>query len=209
MAVSGEIDLLGARIFQGALDLGQQNVLLDQVRTIVRAAPLARPVTPAGRPMSVRMSAAGPYGWFTDHTGYGYRPTQPNGAPWPPIPDMLLSLWQKYSNATRQPECCLVNWYAPDARMGLHQDKDEGDMTQPVLSISLGDMALFRMGGTARGGPTQSIWLSSGDLVVLGDGARLAYHGIDRLRAHSSTLLPKGGRINLTLRVVTPAPHQG
>ena len=87
--------------------------------------------------------------------------------------------------------------------MGMHQDKDEGDFSHPVLSISLGDEALFRMGNETRGGKTESVWLRSGDVVVMGGKARLKHHGIDRVRFGSSTLLPKGGRINLTLRVVS------
>ena len=86
--------------------------------------------------------------------------------------------------------------------MGLHQDKDEGDFSWPVVSVSLGDDALFRIGNVTRGGSTESVWLTSGDVVVMGGDARLAYHGVDRIRFQSSTLLPKGGRINLTLRAV-------
>ena len=87
--------------------------------------------------------------------------------------------------------------------MGLHQDRDEGDFTQPVLSISLGDEALFRIGNTTRGGKTESIWLKSGDVAVMAGTSRLVYHGIDRIRLGSSGVWPGGGRINLTLRVVT------
>jgi alkylated DNA repair protein (DNA oxidative demethylase) len=88
--------------------------------------------------------------------------------------------------------------------MGLHQDRDEGDFSHPVLSISLGDDALFRIGGIERGGPTESVWLESGDVLLLAGTARLAYHGVDRIRAGSSGLLSGAGRINLTLRVVDP-----
>ena len=101
------------------------------------------------------------------------------------------------------PECCLVNFYSDGARMGLHQDKDEGDFEMPVVSVSLGDDALFRIGGRDRRDPTESVWLSSGDVLVLKRDSRLAYHGIDRVKPGSSTLLSNGGRINLTLRVVT------
>jgi alkylated DNA repair protein (DNA oxidative demethylase) len=95
-----------------------------------------------------------------------------------------------------------VNFYGEGAKMGMHQDKDEGNFDWPVVSVSLGDDALFRMGATERGGSTESIWLRSGDVVVMGGPARLAYHGVDKIRFGSSTLLPKGGRINLTLRAI-------
>lgn len=203
MTLPQEIDLNGVRIFQGALDRQAQIDLLEDVRCILRTAPLVQPYTPSGKPMSVRMSAAGDFGWVTDRAGYRYQRLHPNSAPWPPIPNSLLLLWSKYSNSTRTPECCLVNWYAPDAKMGLHQDRDEADLTQPVLSISLGDDARFRVGGTTRNDPTRSVWLSSGDIAVLGGAGRLAFHGVDKIRAGSSSLMPKGGRINLTLRVVT------
>lgn len=122
---------------------------------------------------------------------------------WPVIPDRLLELWHGVTGLQRQPESCLLNYFGPDAKMGLHQDKDEADFSFPVVSVSLGDDGLFRMGDTRRGGKTDSIWLNSGDVVVMGGAARLAYHGVDRIRFQSSRLLPKGGRINLTLRVVT------
>lgn len=87
--------------------------------------------------------------------------------------------------------------------MGLHQDRDEADFSWPVVSASLGDDGLFRIGNRTRGGTTESVWLASGDVVVMGGGARLTYHGIDRIRFGSSRLLPQGGRLNLTLRIVT------
>ncbi|NVO22229.1 alpha-ketoglutarate-dependent dioxygenase AlkB family protein [Donghicola mangrovi] len=203
MTLPQEIDLNGVRVYQGALDRSAQVSLLEDVRAILRAAPLVRHVTPSGKPMSVRMSAAGDFGWVTDRSGYRYQRHHPSGTPWPPIPASLLLLWNKYSKSDRAPECCLVNWYAPDAKMGLHQDNDEADLTQPVLSISLGDDARFRVGGPERSDPTRSIWLSSGDIAELGGAGRLAYHGVDKIRAGSSSLMPSGGRINLTLRVVT------
>jgi alkylated DNA repair protein (DNA oxidative demethylase) len=104
------------------------------------------------------------------------------------------------------PEACLVNLYRPGARMGLHQDRDEADLAAPVVSVSLGDDALFRLGGTSRQGPTRSLVLGSGDVVVLGGDARLAFHGIDRILPGTSALVPGGGRINLTLRRVSPPP---
>jgi alkylated DNA repair protein (DNA oxidative demethylase) len=190
-------------IHSGYFPTDAQVALVAELRSILAEAPLAQPVTPRGTPMSVRMSAAGEYGWISDRKGYRYESLHPSGVPWPPIPQCLLAMWTALVPDARKPECCLINWYDATAKMGMHQDRDEADLTQPVVSVSLGDEALFRMGNTSRGGKTESVWLRSGDVVVMGGSARLAYHGIDRIRPNSSTLLPKGGRINLTLRVVT------
>lgn len=197
-----DLRLNGAAIWQGWLDTAEQAALLGELRAVARAAPFFRPVTPRGQPMSVRMTAAGRYGWVSDRRGYRYEPRHPSGVAWPPIPAPVLALWQALTGLSRAPDCCLVNYYGEGARMGLHQDRDEADFSWPVLSVSLGDEGLFRVGCTTRGGPTESLWLKSGDVAVLGGPARLAYHGVDRIRFRSSTLLPEGGRINLTLRVV-------
>jgi alkylated DNA repair protein (DNA oxidative demethylase) len=196
------IDVNGIAVLPGFLDPQQQARMVDDIRAVVQAAPLVRPVTARGKPMSVRMTAAGPFGWISDRRGYRYDARHPSGVAWPAIPQSVLAVWRAVANVSADPECCLVNFYDADARMGLHQDRDEANFDMPVVSISLGDDALFRIGGAARGGKTQSIWLRSGDVAVMGGAARLAYHGIDRLRPGSSTLLPNGGRINLTLRVV-------
>ncbi len=195
----------GFVIHPGHLDAGAQAAMLDDIRQVLRAAPLVQPVTPGGRPMSVRMSAAGRLGWITDRRGYRYADRHPDGMPWPPIPASVLAVWRAVSGTDAEPDCCLINFYAPGARMGLHQDRDEGDFSFPVVSISLGGEALFRMGGTERSAPTSSVWLRSGDVVVMGGPARLAWHGVDRIRAGTSALMPQGGRVNLTLRVVRPA----
>ena len=195
--------LSGVRVLPGRIDPVAQAALVADLRAVARAAPFLTPETRGGRKMSVRMTAAGRFGWVSDRGGYGYAPQHPSGVPWPPIPPALLALWQAVVPAARLPECCLVNFYGEGARMGLHQDRDEADPTQPVVSVSLGDAALFRVGGTERGGPTRSVWLSSGDVVVLEGAGRMAFHGIDRIRFGSSALLPGGGRINVTLRVVT------
>lgn len=186
----------------GLLDRAAQEALAGDVRAIVRAAPLVTHVTPSGRPMSVRMTAAGRLGWVSDRQGYRYAPHHPSGLPWPPIPDRVLALWRSLSGWPADPDCCLVNWYGPGARMGLHQDRDERDLTAPVLSVSLGDTGVFRIGGTARGGPTARIDLASGDVLALAGPARLAFHGVARILPGTSTLLREPGRINLTLRVV-------
>lgn len=192
----------GFDIHAGLIAAAEQAIWVEDIRAVVAAAPLVSPVTPGGRPMSVRMTAAGRLGWVTDQAGYRYAARHPGGGDWPPIPARVLGLWHRVTGLDRTPDCCLINFYGEGARMGMHQDKDEGDFTFPVLSVSLGDDALFRMGGVDRPTPTQSVWLHSGDVVVMGGDARLAFHGIDRVRHGSSTLLPKGGRINLTLRVV-------
>ena len=195
--------LRGFEIHQGFLDRAAQEALVADLRAVLAAAPLVQPVTPRGRPMSVRMSAAGRFGWITDRKGYRYAETHPQGVPWPPIPTSVLAIWDAVAGTPRQPECCLINWYGEGARMGLHQDRDEADFSQPVVSVSLGDDGLFRMGNAERGGKTESVWLGSGDVVVMGGDARLRHHGVDRIRFGSSTLLPNGGRVNLTLRGVT------
>lgn len=192
----------GFRLYKSWLDRTAQEALRAEVAAVVAAAPPFSPMTPWGKPMRVRMTSAGRYGWFADRRGYRYVDRHPEGAPWPPIPEGALAIWRALVGPERMPDCCLVNLYDAGARMGLHRDADEADFSWPVLSVSLGDAAVFRMGGPARTGPTQSVVLESGDVVLMGGAARLAYHGIDRIRAGSSTLLPDGGRINLTLRVV-------
>jgi alkylated DNA repair protein (DNA oxidative demethylase) len=163
----------------------------------------------SGRPFTVRMSNCGPLGWVSDQSGYRYQPTHPEtGRPWPPIPATLLALWDELARYPDPPEACLINFYAPTAKMGLHQDRDEEDFAAPVVSISLGDCCLFRVGGLKRSEPTRAFRLSSGDVLVLGGGARLAFHGVDRVYEGTSSLLPEGGRINLTLRRVTRSARE-
>lgn len=194
--------LRGFKIHKGFLNPSAQVKLLEAVRGIAKMAPVFSPMTPYGKPMTVQMTSAGSYGWYSDANGYEYRTEHPQGMAWPTIPTEILDIWDAVSDTQRRPECCLVNFYGKNARMSLHQDSDEADFEYPVVSVSLGDEGLLRVGGTTRGGKTDSIWLQSGDVVVMGGQARLAYHGVDRIRFGSSNLLPKGGRINLTLRVV-------
>jgi len=202
----------GAKLYPGLLSRAAQEQMLEEVLKVVATAPLYRPEMPkTGRPMSVEMTNAGTLGWVTDKAhGYRYQETHPvTGAPWPAIPQTLLGLWQFVAGYSAPPEACLVNYYGPDAKMGLHQDKDEIALDAPVVSVSLGDDALFKVKGPDRSGPTSwSVKLNSGDVVVLAGKARMYFHGIDRTYPGTSTLLPRdtfpdGGRINLTLRRVT------
>lgn len=204
--LSKPLSVGGFLVYQEFLDVKAQAELMAEVESIWTAAPPVRPVTRWGKQMSVAMSSAGDLGWTTDRRGYRYEAHQPDGSGWPPIPDPLLHLWRTVTALDVLPDSCLVNLYQGNAKMGLHQDRDEADMRFPVVSVSLGDEALFRIGGTERTDSTQSIWLRSGDVVVMGGPARLAYHGIDRIRVGSSTLVPQGGRVNLTLRVAGPQP---
>jgi DNA oxidative demethylase len=199
--------LRGLELRPGYLDRAGQEALLAAIREAIRQAPLYTPTMPrTGQPFSVRMTNCGPLGWVSDAAGYRYQPTHPmTGEPWPPIPELALRAWQDLAGDAPVPEACLINVYAPTARMGLHQDRDEKDFSAPVLSLSLGDTCLFRVGGTRRNDPTRSLRLASGDAVVLGGEARLAFHGVDRIMPGTSTLLPEGGRINLTLRRVGAA----
>ena len=195
----------GMRLISGHLDRPAQEAMLAAVRAVIRAAPLYTPRMPkSGKPMSVCMTNCGPLGWVTDERGYRYQPTHPEtGQNWPSIPELLLDAWRNLSDYPHPPQACLINVYGADAKMGLHQDRDEQDFSAPVVSLSLGDTCLFRLGGTRRNDPTRSFRLASGDALVLGDHARLAFHGVDRIVPGRSTLIPEGGRINLTLRRVT------
>ena len=197
----------GVSYFAGFLDRAKQEALREEVLAILDQAPLYRARMPrTGKPFSVRMSNCGPLGWMSDETGYRYQATHPETSrPWPPIPASLLKAWAKLAPDAPAPEACLINVYHANARMGLHQDRDERELAAPVVSLSLGDTALFRVGGLERRDPTRSFRLESGDAMALSGPSRLAFHGVDRIFPGTSTLLAEGGRINLTLRRVTPA----
>lgn len=197
----------GFRHLPGRLDGAAQAAILAEVLASVEAAGWFQPTMPRfGQPLSVRMCNLGPLGWVSDRSGYRYQAHHPDtGRPWPPMPRMLHELWDELTGCPHPPEACLVNLYRGRARMGLHQDRDEADLAAPVLSISLGDAALFRVGGDDRRGPTRSLTLESGDVVILAGDSRLCFHGIDRTLPGTSDLVPGGGRINLTLRRVTLA----
>ena len=192
----------GISVFKAFLPASDQLRLVEALRRVAGQAPVFSLKTKSGKSMSVRLTAAGDFGWFSDQRGYRYVKQHPSGVNWPEIPAEIMAIWRAVAGEVPDPECCLVNFYGEGARMGLHQDRDEANFDWPVVSISLGDDALFRVGGTERGGKTESIWLQSGDVAVMGGPARLNYHGIDRIKFGSSSLLKEGGRLNITLRVV-------
>ncbi|MCJ2091683.1 alpha-ketoglutarate-dependent dioxygenase AlkB [Methylobacterium sp. J-072] len=199
----------------GFLDPAARARLAAEVAAVLASAPPVTPCMPrTGKPFSVRMSNAGPLGWVSDRSGYRYQPTHPEtGAPWPAIPRTALAVWDALAAFPAPPEACLINLYAPDARMSLHQDRDEADFSAPVVSLSLGAAALFRYGGLQRSDPTRSVRLHPGDALVIGGASRLIHHGVDRLYPENDLLtenplpgfLPAGGRCNLTLRRVSAA----
>ena len=194
------------RHLPNALDEPAQIELRDTIRDILCAAPPFQPAMPrTGKPFSERMSNCGSLGWVSDKDGgYRYQATHPvTGAPWPPMPEALIALWQTVARCPRLPEACLINLYDGKAKMGAHQDRDEADLSAPVLSVSLGDDAVFHVGGRSRGDRKTRVTLRSGDVLLLEGESRLAFHGIDRVLPGTSMLLPEGGRINLTLRRVT------
>lgn len=195
----------GLNYFPSYFDRTAQEALVATLEQQLARAPFYTPVMPkSGRPFTVRMSNLGRLGWVSDRAGYRYQPQHPEtGEPWPPIPQMVMEVWRKVSDYAPEPEACLVNYYREGAKMGLHRDEDEEDFSAPVVSISFGDTAIFRIGGTERGGETETLKLASGDVLVMGGPSRLRYHGIDRVLAGTSSLLKEGGRLNLTLRRVT------
>tara|TARA_R110000868_G_scaffold35321_10_gene126826 strand:- start:4205 stop:4831 length:627 start_codon:yes stop_codon:yes gene_type:complete len=206
MNVALETGFEGLTLHPSVLDGAAQRALLAELEAAFKAAPPYRPTMPrTGKPWSIRQTNLGPLGWLSGKESYEYAPRHPlTNNPWPAIPAALLALWADLAGYRAPPECCLVNLYESDkARMGLHQDRDEEALDAPVLSLSLGDTCVFRVGGFARSEPTKSFRLASGDVLVLGGAARMRFHGVVRIIPASSQLLPQGGRINLTLRRVT------
>lgn len=191
----------GFVIHPGALGAEAQAALAAEVLALADDAPFYAPATPWGKPMRVLQTSLGAVGWITDRKGYRYSENHPvTGRPWPAMPQSLLELWARYADPERPPDSCLVNLYRGEAKLGLHVDSDEADLSAPVLGISLGDTAVFRLGGQDRREPTRTLRLSSGDINLLTGEARSAHHGVDRILAGSSRLIPGGGRLNLTLR---------
>ena len=205
MTAEKQINRYGVQVVPFMLNHKDQSGLLADLQNIAKAAPPFSLKTRWGKDMSVKMTAAGRFCWFSDRKGYRYIEAHPvTETAFPPIPALALKVWDRFETRV-PPDCCLINYYGASARMGLHQDRDESDFSYPVVSVSLGDPALFRIGGQNRKDPTTSFWLESGDVMALQGDTRLAFHGIDRIKFGESALLPKGGRLNLTLRRVAPA----
>ncbi|MEH3105871.1 MAG: DNA oxidative demethylase AlkB [Sphingomonas fennica] len=194
----------GAVVLPG-FALGEADALIEGIAGIALEAPFRRMETPGGRQMSVAMTSAGPLGWTSGRRGYGYAATDPaSGRPWPAMPPAFSALAMRAAAAGGfagfVPDSCLVNRYEAGARMALHQDRDERDMGQPIVSVSLGLPATFLWGGAARSNPAARVPLRHGDVVVWGGPARLTFHGIAPLKAGAH---PATGecRYNLTFRV--------
>jgi DNA oxidative demethylase len=178
--------------------------LLCAVERITAASPFRNMVTPGGFTMSVAMTNCGKAGWITDRRGYRYAEIDPlTEKPWPAMPKLFADLAARAAAtagfADFAPDGCLVNRYEPGARMSPHQDKDERDFTQPIVSISLGLAATFLFGGEKRSDRPKRLRLESGDVVVWGGPARMAFHGIDPV-SQSVDSLTGVYRYNLTMR---------
>ena len=198
----------GAVLLRGfALD--DATSLLQAVEAVLVQAPLRHMQTPGGFTMSVAMSNCGALGWVSDPTGYRYAARDPlTNQPWPVMPAGCLALAQRAAAqagyADFQPDACLINEYLPGAKLSLHQDKDEQDLTAPIVSLSLGLPAVFLFGTPRRKDRPQRYRLVHGDGVVWGGASRLAYHGVAPLAEGEHALLGRR-RINLTFRRVRPA----
>jgi alkylated DNA repair protein (DNA oxidative demethylase) len=181
-----------------------ETALIEAVETATKEAPFRHMVTPGGFTMSVAMSNCGAAGWVTSRAGYRYQSEDPEtGRPWPAMPPVFVDLARdaaaKAGYAGFMPDACLINRYEPGARMSLHQDRDEADYSQPIVSVSLGLPALFLFGGPKRTDRAQRIPLQHGDVVVWGGPSRLFFHGVNELKDGAHPLMGRR-RINLTFR---------
>lgn len=184
--------------------LENEERILRQIEHVIQHAPLRHMTTMRGYQMSVAMTNCGPLGWVSDRKGYRYEKTDPEtGMLWPAMPDALMQLAQNAASEAGyhnfEPDACLINCYAPKTKLSLHQDKDESDFDEPIVSVSLGLPATFLFGGLNRQDPTQKIPLFHGDVVVFGGASRLVYHGVAPLKQNIHPLLGER-RINLTFR---------
>jgi alkylated DNA repair protein (DNA oxidative demethylase) len=193
----------GAVLLRG-FALPREIELLAAIESVTAAAPFRHMMTPGGYTMSVAMTTCGTVGWVTDRKGYRYSPTDPaTGKPWPPMPECFQALAAEAAAEAGyrdfQPDSCLINRYEPGTKLSLHQDQDEQDMSQPIVSVSLGLPATFLFGGPKRADPTAKYPLQHGDIAVWGGPSRLTFHGVATLKDGQHPLLGRK-RINLTFR---------
>lgn len=200
-------DLVPGAVVLRAFALAEADDLLAALAPVITAAPFRHLQTPGGQTMSVAMTNCGTHGWVSDRRGYRYAPSDPaSGRPWPAMPAVLTNLAGRAAATAGfndfAPDACLINRYAPGSRMGLHQDRDEADFSQPIVSVSLGLPAVFLFGGATRGERALRVPLAHGDVVVWGGPARLFFHGIAPLKDghHPAT---GACRLNLTFRRAT------
>jgi DNA oxidative demethylase len=204
MAEPARQDIVPGAVLLRGRTLADEDALLAALDAVVAQAPFRHMVTPGGFTMSVAMTNCGKAGWVTDRSGYRYQPDDPvSGLPWPPMPDVFFRLAMQAAAEAGfpgfVPDACLINHYEPGAKMSLHQDKDEGDFGNPIVSVSLGLPATFQFGGLARSDKTLKLQLEHGDVVVWGGPARLAFHGVAPLADGEHAVLGRQ-RINLTFR---------
>lgn len=205
VAASSLTEMLGeGAILLRGFALREAKTLVKAVERVAAEAPFRHMITPGGYRMSVGMTNCGRAGWITDRRGYRYDALDPvTQRPWPAMPAVLQRLAMRAAEAAGftdfAPDACLINRYEPGARLTLHQDKNERDFTQPIVSVSLGLPAVFLFGGLRRADRPRRLTVESGDVVVWGGVARLAFHGIDKL-AEGEDPLTGNYRINLTLR---------
>ncbi|WP_137888442.1 DNA oxidative demethylase AlkB [Pseudomonas sp. 2FE] len=193
----------GAMLLRG-FAVTDERELLGALAEVIAQAPFRHMVTPGGFRMSVGMSNCGALGWITDESGYRYGPIDPlSGQPWPALPEVFLRLAAQAAERAGfsrfVPDACLINRYEPGSRLSLHQDKNERDFGEPIVSVSLGLPAVFLFGGSRRSLPPRRIGLMHGDVVVWGGPARLSYHGVLPLKEGFHSLVG-AQRLNLTLR---------
>jgi alkylated DNA repair protein (DNA oxidative demethylase) len=203
-ASPGDLPLAEGAVLLGGFAAPVEASLLDALDRVVAAAPFRHMVTPGGHRMSVAMTNCGAAGWATDRSGYRYEPIDPeSGRPWPEMPGVFADLAARAAAAAGfegfAPDACLVNRYAPGARLSLHQDRNERDLGAPIVSVSLGLPAIFLFGGPTRTGPLRRVALRHGDVAVWGGPARLAFHGVQPLAEGGHPVLGRR-RINLTFR---------
>jgi len=195
----------GVVLFPGAVE-SPAEALLSEIEQIIAVSPLRRVMTPMGKPMSVEMTNCGSVGWVSDRMGYRYESIDPvANQPWPTMPALFADTATEFASLAGYrdfvPDVCLINRYSPGSKMGLHQDRDETDFSQPIVSVSLGLPITFKIGGQRRTDPTVSTKLQHGDVLVFGGPARLAFHGVGTLRRGTHPLTG-ANRYNLTIRCV-------